>query len=100
MVFLNLVKLTIQQPIAAAKNSAWIGRIVDVLIEKKNPQTGEMIGRCSRFAPEIDGEVRLQIESSYQALNPGMIVPTLITGADLYDLNGKIVNNKSMTSNF
>ena len=36
-----------------------MGRTVDVLIEQHNPQTGEMIGRCARFAPEVDGEVRV-----------------------------------------
>ena len=38
------------------RNSRWVGRTVDVLIEQHNPQTGEMIGRCARFAPEVDGE--------------------------------------------
>ncbi|MFM8659808.1 MAG: radical SAM protein, partial [Cyanobium sp.] len=44
--------MALQQPIATARNAAWIGRIVDVLIEQENPRTGEMIGRSSRFAPE------------------------------------------------
>jgi ribosomal protein S12 methylthiotransferase len=51
--------MALQQPIAAARNAAWVGRIVDVLIEQENPATGEMIGRCSRFAPDVDGEVRV-----------------------------------------
>ena len=47
--------MALQQPIAAARNAAWVGRIVDVLIEQENPSTGAMLGRCARFAPEVDG---------------------------------------------
>ena len=51
--------MALQQPIAAERNAAWVGRIVDVLIEQENPSTGEMLGRCARFAPEVDGEVQV-----------------------------------------
>ena len=49
--------ISIQQPIAEARNKSWVGRNVDVLVEQLNPQTGQMIRRCARFAPEVDGEV-------------------------------------------
>jgi ribosomal protein S12 methylthiotransferase len=51
--------MALQQPIAAALNAAWVGKVVDVLIEQENPSSGEMLGRCARFAPEVDGEVRV-----------------------------------------
>jgi ribosomal protein S12 methylthiotransferase len=51
--------MALQQPIAAERNAAWVGRIVEVLIEQENPSSGEMLGRCSRYAPEVDGEVRV-----------------------------------------
>ncbi len=85
--------VAIQQPIAAEKNRNCVGHTVDVLIEKKNLQTGEMIGRSARFAPEVDGEVFLQPAPDGLKVNPGMIVPAIITSADLYDLNGKIVRS-------
>ncbi len=51
--------MALQQPIAAARNASWVGRIVDVLIEQEHPGSGEMLGRCARFAPDVDGEVRV-----------------------------------------
>ena len=35
-----------QQAISAERNGAWVGRIVDVLVEQENPSNGELIGRC------------------------------------------------------
>ncbi len=88
--------MALQQPISAACNSSWIGRTVDVLIEKQNPQTGEVLGRCARFAPEVDGEVHLEQSKKIEA---GTMEPVLITGADLYDLTGEIVGAKHMVTN-
>ncbi len=77
-----------QQPIAAKKNQACVGQTVEVLIEQENPSTGELIGRSSRFAPEVDGLVYVQGQASL-----GSIVPVTITGADIYDLYGEVVEN-------
>lgn len=77
-----------QQPIAAKKNQACVGQTVEVLIEQENPSTGELIGRSSRFAPEVDGLVYVQGQASL-----GSIVPVTITGADIYDLYGEVVAN-------
>ena len=49
--------MQLQQPISARKNSASVGKRVDVLIEQENYQTGELIGRSARFAPDVDGLV-------------------------------------------
>jgi ribosomal protein S12 methylthiotransferase len=80
--------MKIQQPIAARKNQAEIGKTVEVLIEQENPITGELIGRSARFAPEIDGVVYLKGEASL-----GSIVSVKITDADIYDLYGEVVGN-------
>ena len=40
--------------------------MVDVLLEELNPETEEFIGRCVRFAPEVDGEVIIKSEIPYQ----------------------------------
>ena len=77
--------MEIQQPIAAAKNQACIGKTVDVLIEQENPRTGDLIGRSARFAPEVDGLVYVRGEASL-----GSIVPVTITGADTYDIYGEV----------
>lgn len=78
--------MLIQQPISAGNNQAYFGKTVDVLIEQENPQTGELIGRCDRFAPEVDGLVYVRGEASL-----GSIVPVSITATDTYDLYGEVV---------
>ena len=76
----NLLMQT-QQPISAKKNQASIGKTVEVLIEQESPETGELIGRSARFAPEVDGLVYVKGEAPL-----GVIVPVTITAADVYDL--------------
>jgi ribosomal protein S12 methylthiotransferase len=88
--------MALQQPIAAARNAAWVGRIVDVLIEQENPSTAEMLGRCARFAPEVDGEVRVLPGEGGLCAAPGTMVPVRITAADTYDLVGEVVGAKAM----
>ncbi len=83
--------MSIQQPIAESRNMRFIGRTVDVLIETRDLETGEMTGRCARFAPEVDGIVRLKSQDKTRTPMVGNIVPVLITGADLYDLTGELV---------
>jgi ribosomal protein S12 methylthiotransferase len=88
--------MALQQPIAAARNQAWVGRIVDVLIEQENPATGEMIGRCARFAPDVDGEVRIWPGPGGLCAAPGTLVPVRITAADVYDLQGEVVGANAL----
>lgn len=76
--------MRLQQPIAAAGNQAWVGRTVDVLIEQENPRTGQAIGRSARFAPDVDGIVRIDGQPPLNA-----IVPVRIVAADTYDLCGQ-----------
>ena len=90
--------MTLQQPISAEANTRWVGRTVDVLIEQHNPSTGEMIGRCARFAPEVDGEVQVQPRADGMQAGPGTMVPVRINGADIYDLSGEIVGASEMVA--
>ena len=85
-----------QQPISAERNAAWVGRIVDVLIEQEHPGSGELIGRCARFAPDVDGEVRVRPATDGRTGTPGTLVPVRITGADVYDLEGEVVGVEAM----
>jgi len=79
-----------QQPISFKKNQAEIGKVVDVLIEQENPGTGELVGRSSRFAPEVDGLVYVQGEARL-----GSVVTVAIDDADVYDLYGHVIDSKT-----
>ncbi len=80
------ILMEIQQPISWKKNQQEIGKVVDVLIEQENPIRGELLGRSSRFAPEVDGQIYVRGEASL-----GSIVSVEIQKADTYDLYGKVV---------
>jgi len=80
--------MEIQQPISFKKNQQEVGKVVDVLIEQENPETGELIGRSGRFAPEVDGQVFVHGQARL-----GTIVPVTIKQANVYDLYGQIVNS-------
>ncbi|AVH70518.1 30S ribosomal protein S12 methylthiotransferase RimO [Nostoc sp. 'Lobaria pulmonaria (5183) cyanobiont'] len=80
--------MEIQQPISQKKNQQEVGKIVDVLIEQENPESGELIGRSGRFSPEVDGLVYVTGQAKL-----GTIVPIAIHHADTYDLYGQVVNN-------
>jgi len=82
--------MTLQQPISLKKNRAEIGKVVDVLVEQENPETGELVGRSARFAPEVDGLIYVQGEARL-----GTIVPVLITDADVYDLYGRVADSRT-----
>ena len=90
--------MALQQPIAAERNAAWVGRIVDVLIEQENPTTGAMLGRCARFAPDVDGEVHVSAGAGGLCAAPGTKVPVRITAADTYDLQGEVVGAAAMVA--
>ncbi len=92
--------MAIQQPISEMKNRSLIGRTVDVLVDQVNQMTGEMVGRCYRFAPEVDGDVLLQQGSDEFKVKPGMMVPAKIVGADVYDLNAQLVGAKAIIDDF
>ncbi|MFM6188777.1 MAG: 30S ribosomal protein S12 methylthiotransferase RimO [Planktothrix sp.] len=78
--------MQIQQPISLKQNQKSIGQTVDVLIEQQHPQTGELIGRSPRFAPEVDGLVYVEGEARL-----GSLVKVQITDADIYDLYGYVL---------
>jgi ribosomal protein S12 methylthiotransferase len=77
--------MAIQQPISLKKNRAEIGKVMDVLIEQENPETGELVGRSARFAPEVDGLIYVHGEARL-----GSLIPVIITDADVYDLYGRV----------
>src|SRR5262249_23288921 len=62
----------VQEPITAAARAALLGERVEVLVDGCD-DTGAVIGRTFREAPEIDGVVRLIDPDAYA--RPGAIVP-------------------------
>ena len=72
-----------QQSISLARNQAWVGREMDVLIESRSPSdiTAAM-GRSFRDAPEVDGQVIVR----RSAAKPGTFARVRITDARPYDL--------------
>lgn len=77
--------MTVQQSISQRRNQAEIGKVVDVLIEQVHPETGELVGRSARFAPEVDGLVYVQGDAPL-----GSLIPVTINDADVYDLYGQV----------
>lgn len=73
-----------QQPISLERNQAWVGRMMDVLIEGVDEEAEISVGRSFRDAPEIDGLVLVE-----GVLPVGEIVPVRITQALVYDLVGR-----------
>lgn len=77
-----------QKAISLERNKQWIGRTLEVLIEKPSvfePTT--MVGRTFRDAPEIDGQVYVK-----QCITrPGQFVQARITEAQSYDLVGEAI---------
>jgi ribosomal protein S12 methylthiotransferase len=78
--------MAIQQPISLRRNQGEVGKVVDVLLEQEHPESGLLVGRSARFAPEVDGLVYVNGGGRL-----GSIVPVSIHQADYYDLHGEIV---------
>ncbi len=74
-----------QQRISAARLQSKIGRTIKVLIDEVDDEGA--IGRSFADAPEIDGAVYLNGETS---LKPGDLVDVVIEEADEYDLWGSL----------
>jgi ribosomal protein S12 methylthiotransferase len=74
-----------QARISAERLQSKVGRAIDVLIDEVDDN--EAIGRSHADAPEIDG--RVYVEGG-GALLPGALIRVEVTGADEYDLYGRI----------
>ncbi len=81
--------MLLQQDIHLEKNTAWIGRQVDVLVEGVHPETELLwVGRTPQQAPEIDGQVIINDAGSAVF---GDIARVEITDVAGYDLVGHVV---------
>jgi len=88
------VLMSCQQEISRSINQKFLGKILDVLIDEKDPATpedsdsggGAYLGRSQYDAPEVDGLVYV---SSKRELKPGDFVKVKINDTLEYDLVGE-----------
>lgn len=79
--------MEMQREIAAGRNGRFVGRDLDVLIERYDGRNDVFVGRSQYDAPEIDGEVFV---SGYKG-ELGKIVKVRITHSYEYDLAGEVI---------
>jgi ribosomal protein S12 methylthiotransferase len=73
----------VQDPITRAARDALVGREIDVLVDERDAESGSLVGRTHREAPEIDGVVVLDADWA----RPGALVRAHVTdalGTDLF----------------
>ncbi len=86
----KLMKL--QQRISTAAKTAWVGRVVDVLVEGPSEETDLLWeGRTMLHAPEIDGKVLINDFGPHEALVPGTFYRAEITESHDYDVVARIL---------
>ncbi len=81
--------MEVQQKISLEKNTAMIGKTMQVLVDEYNPEAAAFIGRTYRDAPEIDNEVL--ISAPPEALQPGAMATVSIIDAAEYELYGELL---------
>lgn len=76
-----------QQPISLAINASRIGKVVKVLVDRKEGRN--FIARTEQDSPEVDNEVLIPAAANY--LRIGDFADVKITGAEEYDLVGEAI---------
>ncbi|MCU0375391.1 MAG: 30S ribosomal protein S12 methylthiotransferase RimO [Chitinophagaceae bacterium] len=79
--------MEVQQEISYEKNQEKVGKVLRVLIDKK--EAGRYLGRTEYDSVEVDNEV---VVTSKRKLQPGDFVQVLITKAYDYDIEGEVVD--------
>lgn len=75
-----------QEPITASARLELVGEEVEALVDGVDPDTGEVVGRTHREAPEIDGVVRLT-----GAAVAGTFVRARVVASEGPDLDAEVV---------
>ncbi|MCH8156402.1 MAG: 30S ribosomal protein S12 methylthiotransferase RimO, partial [Nitrospinae bacterium] len=84
--------MRVQQEICRRKNEARIGEVLPVLVEGADSEEEYLVtGRLATQAPEIDGQVIIEASE----VEPGQIVPMLITGSTDYDLVARLAEENA-----
>lgn len=93
--------MLLQQKISLEKNQAWLGKELEVLIDEieiysqepgaQSPEQLRLVGRSFRDAPEIDGQVFMELGSDDISPQSGSFVKVKITNCDEYDLWAELI---------
>lgn len=79
--------MKLQENIIKNKNNNMIGKLMEVLIEGFDEESGCWVGRSKRDAPDVDGKVFFNIKDK-NMVNEGDFIFAKITGHNGYDLIG------------
>jgi ribosomal protein S12 methylthiotransferase len=80
-----------QRAISAARRRQWLGRDLEVLVERVSSDGQRAVGRSQGQAPEIDGVIRLSRGVRQPPFVPGQFVRALIRGSSTYDLEARLL---------
>jgi ribosomal protein S12 methylthiotransferase len=86
--------MELQQKISLEKNKAWLGKELEVLIDEiqiLEDDTQLLVTRSFRDAPEIDGQVYVELSAEDIAPASGTLVRVRITDFDEYDLFAELL---------
>ncbi|HKK60099.1 MAG TPA: 30S ribosomal protein S12 methylthiotransferase RimO [Salinivirga sp.] len=79
--------MEVQHEIALERNTAMVGQTLRVIIDRKEDTVG--YGRSEFDSPEVDGEIIIE---NGELLKVGAFYDIKITGAEAYELFGKVTN--------
>jgi ribosomal protein S12 methylthiotransferase len=79
-----------QREISATQRRRWVGRELEVLVERISAAGRRGAGRSEGQAPEIDGIIRLRTGARQPPLVPGQFVRARVTGSTSYDLDARV----------
>jgi ribosomal protein S12 methylthiotransferase len=83
--------MALQADLSLARNRTYIGRTIEVLVERTvGAGARRLVGRTRFQAPEVDGRITLSRQGLPPA-PPDPIVRAVVTGAGAYDLTGKVI---------
>jgi len=80
--------MEVQAGIAESFHNSLVGSELDMIVDTIDPETGTTVGRSYMDAPEIDGNI--SVAESVE--EDKAFYRVRITGAETYDLIGKVVN--------
>jgi ribosomal protein S12 methylthiotransferase len=84
--------MALQQKISAEKQTHWIGRQMDLLVEGVSEESDLLWqGRTMLHAPEIDGKVLINDFGPHETLVPGTFYRCEITESHHYDVVARII---------
>lgn len=81
--------MALQEEISAERQRLFVGKTLDVLVERTEPEYGFAEGRSFREAPEVDGII--EIRGIRKDLKAGDLIKVRMTGALAHDMVGEEV---------